>query len=167
MVCNHWCALAYYPIADSDSNDDDIEEFYITKDENYLIASTFELDSLDDNHCYQSLLIFYIGENKLVTQLPAHTTRKQLAKNTELFMVVESLAIGCKLIDNELLIHTLGDVDCGREEGIKEHVYQITWQNDMPVLMHQSERMVDNENVNWGKDFDNMLSITYFSDEKF
>jgi hypothetical protein len=164
-----WCAttgvpLAYYPINDNESNDEDIEEFYITQDENYLIASTFAFDPLDDNHCYQSLMIFYIGKDKPITQLPLHATRKQLAKNTETIMVVESLAIWCELSDNEILIHTLGDVDCGREEGIKEHIYQVTWQNDIPSLTHQSERIVDSENINWSNDFVNMLPIVYLSD---
>ena len=80
-------------------------------------------------------------------------------------MVVESLAIWCEFANNKTFIHTLGDIDCGREEGIKQHIYGITWQNgnneNTSTLTHQSAQMVDEENIHWNNDFINMLPIIY------
>jgi hypothetical protein len=42
----------------------------------------------------------------------------------------------------------------------------VTWQDDIPTLTHQSEDMVDEEDINWGNDFINMLPITYLSVEE-
>jgi len=148
--------LAHYPVSDGDEVG---EEYYITCDENYLIASTFSFDPLDDDHCYQSLHIFYIGNDKSLTN------SKTLTPCVESVMVVESLAIWCELTNDKTLIHTLGDVDCGREEGIKQHTYQVTWQDDnnknSPRLTHHSEQLLDEEEINWGNDFMNMLPIVY------
>jgi len=156
-----WCGktgeqLAHYPVSD---NDEVGEEYYVTCDENYLIASTFSFDPLDDNHCYQALYIFYIGNDKPLTN------GKILTPCIESVMVVESLAIWCELNEGKTLIHTLGDVDCGREEGIKQHTYEITSQNDNsinpPKLTHQAEQLIDEEDINWSNDFMNMLPIVY------
>ena len=152
-----WCTktgeqLIHYSVGEG-------EEYYVTCDENYLIASDFSFDPLDDNHCYQSLYIFYIGKDKPPTK------SKILTHCVEAVMVVESLVIWCELNEDKALIHTLGDIDCGREEGIKQHTFQVSWQNDngmdSPTLTHQSAQVVDEENINWGNDFINMLPIVY------
>ena len=98
-----WCTstgkqIAYYPVGEG-------EEYYITNDENYLIASTFDFDPLDDNHCYQSLYIFYIGKDKQITKFNEREGQCEnslaLAPCIAPVMVVESLAIWCELKDQE------------------------------------------------------------------
>jgi hypothetical protein len=88
------------------------EEYYVTNDENYLIASSFEFDTLDDNHCYQSLYIFYIGTKKPVSyskEQSLHQSNKNpISPCVASIMVVESLAIWCESTGDKTFIYTLG-----------------------------------------------------------
>lgn len=157
--CLHlWCAvtgkqLAHYKVEEGSN-------YYVTNDENYLFASTFEFyESFD----IQKVHLFYIGNDDKLSEQFNNTFSVTKVMPDYPIQFLAHVASGDELViwqgvtNNSQNIYALGDVS-GVGEGVLQHQYQIAWLEGALELIHCDTKMIEVSESGWKKDRNNMLS---------
>jgi len=154
-----WCAetgqqLAYYQVEEG-------ANYYVTNDENYLIASTFEFyESFD----IQKVHIFYIGDDDILSELFNKTLGATKDKPNYQIQFLAHVPSGDELVswqgvtNNSQNIYALGDVS-GVGEGVLQHQYQIAWLEGTLELTHCDTCIIVPSENDWDKGNVNMLPV--------
>jgi hypothetical protein len=153
-----WCAktgeqLAHYQVEEG-------ANYYVTDDENYLVASTFEFyESFD----IQKVHLFYIGSDETLSEQFEKTFTTSLKKTECPIQFLAHVPSGDELViwhevtDNKQFIYGLGDVNGSALGTVLQHKHQIAWLERKPQLIHCETLEITATAADWKKDFVNML----------
>jgi hypothetical protein len=153
-----WCAktgeqLAHYQVEEG-------ANYYVTDDENYLIASTFEFyESFD----IQKVHLFYIGTDETLSVQFEKSFVASLEKLEYPIQFLAHVPSGDELIiwhevsDKKQFIYALGNINCSTHGVVLQHKHQIAWHENKLQLIHYETREVAATAADWYKDFVNML----------
>lgn len=158
-----WCAktgqqLAHYQVEEG-------ANYYVTNDESYLIASTFEFyESFD----IQKVHLFYIGnDDKLSEQFNKSLSITKVKPDYPIQFLAhvpsgDELVIWQETTNVTQYIYALGDV-FGTEEGVLQHQYQISWAEGTLELVHNETQTIMANSKSWQQNIVSMLDVIKFS----
>ncbi|MFT5636112.1 MAG: hypothetical protein ACI89T_001569 [Cognaticolwellia sp.] len=165
-----WCAktgeqLAHYQVEEG-------ANYYVTDDENYLIASSFEFyESFD----IQKVHLFYIGSDEALSEQIEKPFIANLDKQEYQIQFLAHLPNGDELViwhevsDEKQFIYALGDVNCSTHGTVLQHKHQIVWRESKPQLLHcETIEVAETATTaaNWHKDYVNMLPVITMNNGK-